>query len=139
MSGIHVTALLAIASAMGLIGSPYAVLALPAAALAGVMFGSIAMLVTSVVPSISGLNNFFTMFITPMFFFSGVFFPLDRLPEAIQTVAWFLPLTSVAYLMRSLAFGEFDWSSLGALGVILAFISVFLPLSIKGMRRRLVT
>ena len=129
---INAVALLAIATAFGLIGSPYGLLVLPVAFLAGAMFSSISILVTSVVPSIELLENFFSLFIIPMFFFGGVFYPLDRLPEAVQTVAWFVPLRPVTYLMRSLAFGDLGWSLMAALGEVAAFTAVFLPLSIMG-------
>jgi lipooligosaccharide transport system permease protein len=48
------------------------------------------------------LAYYWTMFLTPMFMFSGVFFPLDRLPVWLQTVAWFTPLYHATELMRAL-------------------------------------
>ena len=135
---MHAAALLAMASAVGLIESPYAILALPISVLVGVMFGSIAILATSLAPSINLLENFFSLFVIPMFFFSGVFYPLDRLPDTIQTFAWFVPLTPVAHLMRNLAFGNLGWNLLADLGIMAAFTALFLPLSVKGMQRRLV-
>ena len=91
----------------------------------------------SVAPSINNLTNFFTLYVVPMFFFSGVFYPVDGLPEAIQRVAWILPLTWATELMRSLAYGEIYAHTFLSLAILIAFTVVFIPLSIRGMRRRL--
>jgi len=135
---MHAGVLLLVAWIFGLIHSPYALLVIPSAILIGLMFGSIAILATSLAPSISALTNFFTLFITPMFFFSGIFYPLDRLPEGIQAIAWLLPLTPAAYLTRSMATGEVSWLTLMSVVIIVALTAIFLPLGIRGMRRRLV-
>ena len=92
----------------------------------------------SVAPSINSLTNFFTLYVVPMFFFSGVFYPVDGLPEAIQRVAWVLPLTWATELMRSLAYGEIGAQTFLSLAILIAFTVVFIPLSIHGMRRRLI-
>ncbi len=42
-------------------------------------------------------NNFF---ILPMAFFSGTFFPVDRIPQLLQTVVWVFPLTHTNALIR---------------------------------------
>ena len=47
----------------------------------------------------------------PMMFLSGVFFPRDAMPEAIQRVTQFLPLTYLADALRNIAIdGEVLWS-----------------------------
>ncbi len=80
-------AVLIVVSAFGLVHSPWALLVLPLALLTGLMFASIALFFTSVAPSIYSFNYYFTLFITPMFFFSGVFFPLDSFPEFSLDIA----------------------------------------------------
>ena len=47
----------------------------------GVLFGSLAMIVTSVAPSFDFFSYYTELVVTPMLFFSGVFFPLDQLPR----------------------------------------------------------
>ena len=81
------TSVLVVASMFGLVGSPLAILAVPSAFLIGFMISSIAMIMTATATTIGAMNNFFTLFILPMFYVSGVFFPLDRLPEAVQTLS----------------------------------------------------
>jgi lipooligosaccharide transport system permease protein len=105
-SVMSATAVLVAASIFGLVDSPLAVFALPAAFLIGVMFASIAMLMTATAKSIGSMNNFFTLFLLPMFYVGGVFFPLDRLPELLQRIAWVMPLTPAAALVRGLVTGN---------------------------------
>ena len=43
---------------------------------------------------------YFTLGLTPMMFLSGVFFPLEQLPEGVRWVAGWLPLTAAVELVR---------------------------------------
>ncbi len=74
--------------------------------LTGTMFAAISFLITSVVKNINHFNFYFSGFISPMFFFSGVVFPIDRLPDWLRPVAEVLPLTHSVRLVRGLSFGE---------------------------------
>ncbi len=69
--------ILAVAAGFGLVLSPWAVLVVPLLLLSGIMFASTALFFTSLAPSIYSFNYYFTLFMTTMFFFSGVFFPLS--------------------------------------------------------------
>jgi lipooligosaccharide transport system permease protein len=75
--------------------------------LAGVMFASLSLLVTSFVKNINHFNFYMTGFLSPMFFFSGVVFPISSLPKPLQPVAEIMPLTHAVYLVRALCMGEF--------------------------------
>lgn len=97
--------LLAIA-VIGLVKSPAAILLLPLMFLFGLMFGVIGMIFTALIPEISLLNYYFTMFITPLFLFSGIFFPVESLPGWAQTLAQFTPLYHVVQLSRGLVLGR---------------------------------
>jgi lipooligosaccharide transport system permease protein len=129
--------ILVVTAAFGLVNSPWAIMVLPLAMLSGLMFASIALLFTSVAPAVYSFNYFFTLFLTPMFFFSGIFFPLDSFPEIVQDLSWIAPLTPVANLMRALFSGELGAAEWWGLAIILGVIAVFLPLSLVSMRRRL--
>lgn len=137
-AALSAAAVLIAAAAFGLVTSPFAILTIPLAYLIGVVFASIAMTLTATATTIGAMNNFFTLFLLPMFYVSGTFFPLDRLPDLVQRAAWILPLTPAASLTRGLAFGELTpwmllWTAqLIAYGAIAYFIAARL------MRRRLV-
>jgi len=131
------TVILAIAAAFQLVHSPWAVLIPLLSFLEGILFAAIAVLFTSIVPAIYSFNYYFTLFITPMFFFSGVFFPLSSFPEIVQTISWIVPLTPVVHLTRALINGEFRLELLWALAIIIVFICVFFSVALVTMRRRL--
>lgn len=129
--------ILAVAAGFGLVHSPWAVLVVPLSLLSGIMFASIALFFTSLAPSIYSFNYYFTLFMTPMFFFSGVFFPLDSFPPLVQHLSWIAPLTPVANLARALMGGDLSGGAWWGLAIIAGLIAVFFPLSLYTMRRRL--
>ena len=132
------TAVLLVAVAFGLISSPLAILAIPSAYLIGFSIASIAMMLTATATTIGAMNNFFTLFILPMFYVSGVFFPLDRLPEWVQTASWALPLTPSAALVRGLATGDLSWWMVAWVLELVMVSLVALRLASALMRRRLI-
>jgi lipooligosaccharide transport system permease protein len=125
-------------SAGGWVDSPLALLVPLVAILGGMTFACISMLYTAIAPHVSSFNYFFNLFVTPMFFFSGVFFPLSGLPEAAQGIAWALPLTHIANINRALVTGELEWSALGSVFYLLGTIALLFPLCLHLMRRRLI-
>ena len=129
---------LIVISAAGLVHSPWTPLVLVSAVLGGLMTASFSMLFTSIVPSISSFNYFFSLFVTPMFYFSGVFFPLSSVPEGVRIFAWFLPLTSIARFNQTLMFGEPGMETILALLYMLGVTAVLAPLSVVMMKRRLI-
>ncbi len=130
--------ILAIAAAFQLVHSPWALLVLPVSFLAGIMFSAIAVLYSSLAPSIYSFNYYFSLFITPVFFFSGVFFPLSSFPEIVQRFSWIAPLAPVVQLNRALINGTLSTDLLLALAYIIGLAIAFFAISLKTMRRRLI-
>jgi lipooligosaccharide transport system permease protein len=137
-AAIYGTVFLAIAAAFGVVHSWWALLAPLAVALVGLMFAVVGLTFTAVIPLIDYYSFYWTLWITPMFLFSGVFFPLDRLPGWVQVVAWFLPLHHAVNLMRALLLtGDPGAAAASALWVGTVTAGLFvLPLNL--LRRRLV-
>lgn len=82
---------------------------LPAAGvvlLQGLFFGGVALSVTARVRSLEALNHFYALFIMPVLFLSGVFFPLEVLPTPLWWLAQASPLTHAVHVVRPLATGE---------------------------------
>ncbi|GAB4293252.1 MAG: ABC transporter permease [Desulfuromonadia bacterium] len=122
----------------GLLSYPSSLLLLPIALLGGVTFGALGMLFTALVPTIETFNLPIFLFITPMFLFSGAFFPLDTLPPWGVTVARLLPLTPLTDLCRSATLAAPSPHPLPAV-LYLALLGVILvPLSIAAMEKRLI-
>jgi lipooligosaccharide transport system permease protein len=129
--------ILVVAAAFQLLHSPWALLIPLLAFLIGIMFASIATLFTSVAPSVHSFNYYFTLFITPMFFFSGVFFPITSFPAVVQGLSWIAPLTPAVHLSRALVSGELHIGLLWSLFLIIAISAIFFSISLVMMRRRL--
>jgi lipooligosaccharide transport system permease protein len=75
----------------GGINSFAALLIFPFAIVPGIMFGAISLAYTAITKTVSSLNYFFATYITPQFWLSGAFFPLEQMPDGIETAAWFTP------------------------------------------------
>jgi len=102
---ISVVAILIVATGLGLVENAWAIFILPVAFLTGLCFASLALLVTSSAKSYDFFLYYTTLFITPMVLLSGVFFPIDTLPEAVQWLAKVLPLYHAISLVRPLMTG----------------------------------
>jgi lipooligosaccharide transport system permease protein len=129
---------LAIAAGFGVVHSWMVVFAPVAVAMIGLMFSVIGLIFTASVPIIDLFSYYFTLFITPMFLFSGIFFPLDQLPHWVRAVAWFIPLHHAVNLMRALIlYGNAAAAGRAALWIAgLTAALVVVPLNL--LRRRLV-
>jgi lipooligosaccharide transport system permease protein len=104
----------------------------------GVLFGSLAMIVTSVAPSFDFFSYYTELVVTPMLFFSGVFFPLDRFPGWMKTLAEFLPLTHAVRISRSVFAGEPALGLGRSLAGLFVLAAVVFTISIRMMRKRLI-
>ncbi len=130
--------MLIVLSCFGLVAWPTGLLVLPIAVVGGLLFASLGLLTTALVPNIDSFNLPIFVVIFPMFMFSGTFFPVDILPGWASAIAWALPLTHVSLLVRASFLGWFPpnwpWSILylGA-AAALAFV-----VALMRMKRRLV-
>jgi lipooligosaccharide transport system permease protein len=137
-SVIYGTAFLIVMGVLGYVHEWAVIFAPLAAALIGLSFGLIGLVFTALTPTIDLFSYFFTLFITPLFLFSGIFFPVSRLGSA-AFIAWFSPLYHGAELMRGLILtGDLGWAAAHALWLVL-FSVLVIPPAINLMRRRLVT
>jgi len=137
-SVIASTIMLAVISAFGLISFPEGLLIVPLAFLGGLAFGSVGMLFTGMVANIDQFNLPIFLLVTPMFLFSGTFFPLDTLPEWARQLALALPLTHLVEIVRSLSFGEFRITQAWNLAYLIFFSFIFFFWAIHKMRIRLI-
>jgi lipooligosaccharide transport system permease protein len=131
-------AVLCILSAFKIITLPYGLLAPLVGFLTGVMFAALSLLVTSFVKTIQHFNFYFTGFISPIFFFSGVVFPLENLPAPVRPLAEIVPLTHSVRLVRSVCTNNYRPVLLLDLLYIAIFILVVGYFAIRRLRKRLV-
>lgn len=122
----------------GLAQSPWILLGPALFLVEGLMFASLALIVTAFSPSYDFFAYYFSLVISPMFFFSGVFFPLSSLPNWVQTVSWFMPLRHAVNISRGLSTGKVFSSLLADAGWMLIFTFLTSWLAIKLIKRRLI-
>lgn len=137
-SVIGTSLMMVILTCFGLLQFPHALLLIPVAFLGGLAFAAAGMVCTSIVPTIETLNLPIFLFITPMFLFSGTFFPLNNLPAWAQGVAKALPLTHLVELCRAAALGRLNVSNLISITYLVIWSIILFPFAVTGMRRRLV-
>ena len=136
-SVIATTIMLTVVSLFGLMTYPSSLLLIPLAFLGGLAFGAIGMFFTGIIKTIELFNLPVFLFITPMFLFSGTFFPVENLPGWAQILALILPLTHLVKICRALGWGMYDVSLVWNFAYFAVFCLIFFPLAIGKMRRRL--
>ena len=121
--------------------SPLIVAAIPVAALTGLAFATPIMAFTATQKTPEKFNAVFRFGITPLFLFSGTFFPVEQLPVPLQVVAWLTPSYHGVALTRDLALGtagDDPLIELVHLLVLLAFTAVGTVLAVRLISRKLV-
>ncbi|SDN52609.1 ABC transporter permease [Allokutzneria albata] len=123
--GIYAAGFLAVMLGMGLIASPWGLLALPAALLVALGFAAVGMAATTFMRSWQDFD-LVQLVILPMFLFCTTFYPLSVYPEALQVVVQCLPLYHAVELMRALTTGAVGWS-------VLAHVAYFAVMAAIGL------
>ena len=95
-----VTAILCVMLALGISASPKLAVAWLVLAGAGICFSCIALIFNALAKGYDFFTYYFTLFLTPMMFLSGVFFPRDQLPGVVRVISDWLPLTNAVELVR---------------------------------------
>lgn len=111
--------------------------ALLAIALVGWAFAGLGLAFTSTVPNIDLFSYYFTMFLTPSFLFSDIFFPVaERFPPWLATVAQVTPLYRSVQLVRGIVIGAPETLLLD-IAYLFLFGAVFVAYAVWRMHRRL--
>ena len=97
-----VTAIMGVMLALGISYSPKLLLAWVVLLGVGVMFSCLALIFNALAKGYDFFTYYFTLVLTPMMFLSGVFFPREQLPQLVQDVTLWLPLTNAVELVRPL-------------------------------------
>jgi lipooligosaccharide transport system permease protein len=132
-------AFLVVLTLFGIPTSPLALLAWPVAILTGLGFFTAIMAFTATQKNDSGFAALFRFVINPLFLFSGTFFPVDRLPDAIEFIAALTPLYHGVALIRSLMLETPDLANWPIhLAYLLGFLAVAAILAYRLLYRRMV-
>ncbi len=121
-----------------LVSSLWALLIPPVLLVVGVMFSVTGALFTSLIQRIDLYAYYFTLVVTPLFLFSGIFFPVEDFPSPVPQIAWFTPLYHAVNVCRALATGPTP-AVLVDVAWILVFTGALALVPIQIMRRRLIS
>ena len=117
---------------LGLIVSPWVILAVPAALLVGFAFGAVGMAATSFMKSWQDFD-LIQLVVLPLFLFSATFYPLETYPEVLQWVVRVTPLYQGVDLIRSLTVGAIS----PVLLVHVAYLAIMGVIGLVVVSRRL--
>ena len=116
-----VLAILGVMLALGISHSPKLLLVLPVLLVAGITFSCIALVFNALAQGYDFFTYYFTLFLTPMMFLSGVFFPREQLPGLVRAVSEWLPLTNAVALVRPLFMDQWPDRPLVQLAVLAVY------------------
>jgi lipooligosaccharide transport system permease protein len=125
----------------GAAASPLIVLAIPVGVLTGLAFAGPIAAFSATQRTVEKFNAVFRFGITPLFLFSGTFFPIESLPAFLQPVAWLTPLYHGVALSRGLSLGtagEEPLLMLAHAAILLAFAAAGAGAAVRTVSARLV-
>ena len=105
--------------------------------LSGMLFSAPALFVATKAKNHEQLFYYFTLVITPMFMFSGVFFPLAKLPTVVRDIIFATPLVHVVNIVRALLLGHPTASLWGDAAVLAIYTVGLAMLPATALKKRL--
>ncbi|MBC5763242.1 ABC transporter permease [Ramlibacter albus] len=131
-----VTAILLVMLALGISASPKLLVAWPVLLAVGITFSCIALIFNALAKGYDFFTYYFTLFLTPMMFLSGVFFPREQLPAAVRAVADWLPLAAAVELVRPMFMDQWPAHPVRNLLVLLVYAVVAFWIALALTRKR---
>lgn len=131
---LYAAGFLAVAAVAGLLRSPWAVLALPAALLVGYAFAALTMAGATYMRSWQDFDLLLVALV-PMFLFSATFYPLDAVPPELRWLPQVSPLYHGVQLIRGLVLGAIDVRLLAHAGVLFVLGAAGSALSSRRLAR----
>jgi lipooligosaccharide transport system permease protein len=131
-----VTAIMLVMLALGISASPKLLVAWPVLLAVGITFSCIALIFNALAQGYDFFTYYFTLFLTPMMFLSGVFFPREQLPAAVRAVADWLPLSAAVELVRPMFMDQWPAHPVRDLLVLLVYAVVAFWVALALTRKR---
>jgi lipooligosaccharide transport system permease protein len=103
-----------VSALFGSFGSWWVLLCLPITVLTGMAFAVPVFAFSAKQETDTGFSILFRFIMTPLFLFSGIFFPVSQLPALMRPIAWVMPLWHGVQADRSLALGSPDFAAIAA-------------------------
>ncbi len=127
---VYAVGFLLVAWVAGLVVSPWALLALPAAMLIGFTFAGLGLAATSFMRSWQDFD-LVQLVLLPLLLFSATFFPLEVYPEGVRWLVLVSPLYHGVEVVRGLMLGLLSWTLLAHAAVLVALGTAGLQVAIR--------
>jgi len=131
-----VTAILAVMLALGISQSWKLLLAWPLLWIVGVTFSCIALIFNALAKGYDFFTYYFTLFLTPMMFLSGIYFPRTQFPDWLRQITDYLPLTAAIELVRPLFLDQWPSNVASNLSLLVGVAVVAFWLALALTRKR---
>ena len=131
-----VTAILLVMIALGISHSWKLLVAWPVLLGVGITFSCMALIFNALAKGYDFFTYYFTLFLTPMMFLSGIFFPREQLPAFVRAIADWLPLSVAVDLVRPLFLDRWPDQPLRHVLVLALFAVVSFWIALALTRKR---
>jgi lipooligosaccharide transport system permease protein len=131
-----VTAILGVMLALGISHSAKLLVAWPVLLGVGITFSCMALIFNALAKGYDFFTYYFTLFLTPMMFLSGIFFPREQLPGFVRVIADWLPLSVAVDLVRPLFMDRWPDQPLRHVMVLAGFAVVSFWVALALTRKR---
>ena len=131
-----VTAILGVMLALSISHSPKLLMAWLVLLCVGMTFSCMALIFNALAKGYDFFTYYFTLFLTPMMFLSGVFFPREQLPELVRPIADALPLSHAVDLVRPMFMDQWPEQAWTHVSSLLAFMLLSFWIALALTRRR---
>jgi lipooligosaccharide transport system permease protein len=131
-----ITAILGVMAVLGITQSWKLLAAWPILLCVGITFSCIALIFNALAKGYDFFTYYFTLFLTPMMFLSGVFFPREQLPSLVRHISEWLPLTQAIALVRPLFMDQWPTDVALHLGVLALYTVVAWQIALHLTKKR---
>jgi lipooligosaccharide transport system permease protein len=131
-----VTAILLVMMALGISHSWKLLVAWPVLLGVGITFSCMALIFNALAKGYDFFTYYFTLFLTPMMFLSGIFFPREQLPDYVRLIADWLPLSVAVDLVRPMFLDRWPDEPVRLVAVLAMFAGVSFWIALALTRKR---
>ena len=131
-----ITAILGVMMALGITQSWKILLAWPCLLFVGITFSCLALIFNALAKGYDFFTYYFTLFLTPMMFLSGIFFPREQLPDLVRVIADWLPLSVAVDLVRPMFMDRWPDEPVRLVLVLAAFAGISFWIALALTRKR---
>jgi lipooligosaccharide transport system permease protein len=131
-----VTAILLVMMALGISHSWKLLVAWPVLLGVGITFSCMALIFNALAKGYDFFTYYFTLFLTPMMFLSGIFFPREQLPAFVRVIADWLPLSVAVDLVRPMFMDRWPDEPVRLVVVLAVFAGVSFWVALALTRKR---